>query len=101
MYSALFVWQKTCFIPLVKFIRLIKILFFYQWSVPGELLDSFSKQEILLPPPQFYELSRLGTFDCIEQLANFAVQRNSTGSELWMPVTVQTTDGEVMLLPGI
>jgi nucleoside diphosphate-linked moiety X motif protein 19 len=66
-----------------------------------EELDSFSKQEILLPPSQFYELSRLITFDCIEQLANFAVQRNSTRSELWMPVRIETSDGGVTLLPGI
>jgi nucleoside diphosphate-linked moiety X motif protein 19 len=64
-------------------------------------LDAFSKQEILLPPPQFYELSRLITFDSIERLADFAVQRNSTGSELWMPVRVKMYDGEVLLLPGI
>jgi hypothetical protein len=40
-------------------------------------------------------------FDCIEQLANFAVQKNSTQSELWMPVRIQTLDGEVFLLPGM
>jgi hypothetical protein len=68
--------------------------------MPEELLDSCSKQEISLPPPQYYELSRLITFDCIEQLANFGVQRNSTGSELWMPVRIKTSDGEVTLFPG-
>jgi hypothetical protein len=40
-------------------------------------------------------------FDFIEQLANFAVQKNSTESELWMPVRIQTLDGEVFLLPGM
>lgn len=71
-----------------------------KWSAPEELLDSCSKQKVLLPPPQFYELSRLTNFYCIEQLADFAVQKNSTGSELWMPVRIQTLDGEVFLLPG-
>jgi len=71
-----------------------------KWSTPGELVESCSKQEIMLPPPQFYELSRLITFGSIEHLANFAVQKNSTGSELWMPVRQQTLDGEITLLPG-
>jgi hypothetical protein len=64
-------------------------------------LELSYKQEIILPPPQFYELSRLITFGSIEHLANFAVQKNSTGSELWMPVRQQALDGEVTLLPGI
>jgi len=64
-------------------------------------LELCHKQEIILPPPQFYELSRLITFGSIENLADFAVQKNSTGSELWMPVRQQTLDGEVTLLPGI
>jgi hypothetical protein len=34
-----------------------------------------------------------------KNLANFAVQKNSTGSELWMPVRQQPLDGEVTLLP--
>jgi len=64
-------------------------------------LELCYKQEIILPPPQFYELSRLITFGSIENLANFAVQKNSAGSELWMPVRQQALDGEVTLLPGI
>jgi hypothetical protein len=64
-------------------------------------LELCYKQEIVLPPPQFYELSKLITFDSIENLANFAVQKNSTGSEMWMPVRQKLLDGEVTLLPGI
>jgi hypothetical protein len=64
-------------------------------------LELCYKQEIILPPPQLYELSRLITFGSIEHLANFAVHKNSTGSELWMPVRQQALDGEVTLLPGI
>jgi len=64
-------------------------------------LELCYKQEIILPPPQFYELSRLITFGSIENLADFAVQKNSTGSELWMPVRQQALDGEVTLFPGI
>lgn len=71
-----------------------------KWSTPEEMLELCYKQEIILPPPQFYELSRLITFGSIENLADFAVQKNSTGSELWMPVRQQTLDGEVTLLPG-
>ncbi|XP_023719111.1 nucleoside diphosphate-linked moiety X motif 19 isoform X2 [Cryptotermes secundus] len=71
-----------------------------KWSTPEEVLDYCNKQKVLLPLPQFYELSRLINFDCIEELADFAVQRNSTGSELWMAVRIQTLDGEVFLLPG-
>lgn len=71
-----------------------------KWSTPEELLESCYKQEIILPPPQFYELSRLVNFGSVEHLANYAVQKNAAGSELWMPVRQQALDGEVTLLPG-
>ncbi|KAJ9596967.1 hypothetical protein L9F63_011997 [Diploptera punctata] len=72
----------------------------FKWSSPHEIVDSCNKQELILPPPQYYELSRLITFNDIEKLADFAVQKNSSSSDLWMPFRIKTSDGEVTLFPG-
>lgn len=54
----------------------------------------------MLPPPQFYELSRLTNFKDVDALQKFAADRSMCGSEEYLPHLVQTDDGLVSLLPG-
>jgi len=58
------------------------------------------KKELWLPPPQFYELSRCLNFQSLEQLRQFAQQRESNGYVLTHPVMYKCTDGLVHLFPG-
>ncbi|XP_069681526.1 acyl-coenzyme A diphosphatase NUDT19-like isoform X1 [Periplaneta americana] len=71
-----------------------------KWSTPEEVLDLCVKNKVILPPPQFYELARLNKFDNIEELTSFAAEHSSTESELWMPVRIKTSDGELTVFPG-
>ncbi|XP_069681527.1 acyl-coenzyme A diphosphatase NUDT19-like isoform X2 [Periplaneta americana] len=72
----------------------------FKWSTPEEVLDLCVKNKVILPPPQFYELARLNKFDNIEELTSFAAEHSSTESELWMPVRIKTSDGELTVFPG-
>ncbi|KAH8377728.1 hypothetical protein KR093_006835 [Drosophila rubida] len=72
----------------------------YDWHSPLDYLQSALKKEIWLPPPQVYELSRFLNFKSLEQLREFAQQRQVNGSVLIHPVMYKCTDGVVHLLPG-
>ncbi|KAG8230802.1 hypothetical protein J437_LFUL010581 [Ladona fulva] len=70
-----------------------------KWSTPTELLENHSLQKLWLPPPQFYELSRIrDNFTKIQK----AMEHSSSwvGCDRWMPVEIKANDGRVYLLPG-
>ncbi|AWP01802.1 putative nucleoside diphosphate-linked moiety X motif 19 mitochondrial [Scophthalmus maximus] len=72
----------------------------FQWSTPSEVLQSFQAQELFIPPPQFYELSRLCRFPSLNDLHNFASQRATKGCERWMPIFSIEDDQHISLIPG-
>lgn len=54
-----------------------------------------------MPPPQFYELSRLTNFKDVDVLQKFAADRSTCGSEEYLPHLIQTDDdGLFSILPG-
>jgi len=55
---------------------------------------------ISLPPPQFYEISRLRNFADIDNLLKFASDRASYGIERYFPLRISTEDGNYTILPG-
>lgn len=56
--------------------------------------------DVLLPPPQFYEISRIATFTDIEALATFAGKRAACGIEQYWPYRIKTEKGLYTILPG-
>lgn len=72
----------------------------YQWTTPSAVLQSFEDQEVWLPPPQFYELSRLCRYPSFVELHRFASERATEGCERWMPVISVEGAQNVLLLPG-
>ncbi|KAG5200632.1 hypothetical protein JEQ12_005166 [Ovis aries] len=71
-----------------------------QWSSPSEAIESLISKEVLLAPPQFYEIRRLGNFASLSDLHKFSLDRESEGTERWMPIILFTADGTIHLLPG-
>lgn len=71
----------------------------YMWRTPTEYLE-MSKEEIFLPPPQFYEFSRLRNIKDIDALKTFAINREPEGLALHMPVQYRCSDGIALVLPG-
>lgn len=52
--------------------------------MPGNFL--FSSSDILLPPPQQYEIARIAKFESIDNLLDFAIDRSKMGVLLNLPV---------------
>lgn len=77
----------------------------FQWETPTKILDQSRKVDtvdtIWLPPPQFYELSRLSHEPDIEQIIPFAKERgiNST-TTLIFPIQYYAFDGVINCYPG-
>ncbi|XP_013175778.1 PREDICTED: nucleoside diphosphate-linked moiety X motif 19, mitochondrial-like [Papilio xuthus] len=71
-----------------------------KWLTPTEILESSSKAEVILYPPQAYEFSRLAYLPDINELLTFAKERSSKGNILLYPVPIQAKDGMIQLLPG-
>lgn len=67
------------------------------WDIPKNFC---SNGDILMGPPQHYEISRITKFECIENLLNFAEQRSKLGVQLYLPVRVTLQDGKAHVLPG-
>jgi hypothetical protein len=59
-----------------------------------------TQQTVLLPVPQFYEMSRLKTMPDIDILSNFAAQRSKFGFETYWPYRIKTENGLYSILPG-
>ncbi|XP_026679936.1 nucleoside diphosphate-linked moiety X motif 19-like [Diaphorina citri] len=71
-----------------------------QWCTPEQLIKDSMEGKLWLPPPQFYECSRLLNFRTLAELDSFLSSRNSKQCEQWLPVRVKAKDGEIGLLPG-
>lgn len=69
-----------------------------RWDYPDDLLNQ--SNGLLLAPPQYYEIARIGKFESLENLFDHAVERSQIGCHLNMPVKVKLSDGSVYLLPG-
>ncbi|CAL7950636.1 unnamed protein product [Xylocopa violacea] len=69
-----------------------------KWDEPGNFL--VSSPDVILPPPQQYEIRRIGKFESIDNLLSFAIDRTKTGVFLTMPVLIKLRDGTVLVLPG-
>ncbi|XP_046398494.1 acyl-coenzyme A diphosphatase NUDT19-like [Ischnura elegans] len=70
-----------------------------KWMAPDELLGEYNSEGIWLPPPQFYELSRLANnFHQVQQLLDYS--NAWYGCPRWMPVGLKAADGWIYLLPG-
>nr|XP_020445699.1 nucleoside diphosphate-linked moiety X motif 19 [Monopterus albus] len=72
----------------------------FQWSTPTEALQSYQGREIWIPPPQFYELSRMCRFPLLKDLHSFASQRATEGCERWMSVNFSQNGYRISVLPG-
>ncbi|KAE8608951.1 hypothetical protein XENTR_v10011673 [Xenopus tropicalis] len=72
----------------------------FKWWTPVEALEDYKCHKIWIPPPQFYEISRLCHFAPINELHKFIISRSLEGCEQWMPVIAQCEDGIVHTLPG-
>ncbi|XP_040185392.1 nucleoside diphosphate-linked moiety X motif 19 [Rana temporaria] len=72
----------------------------FNWWTPQEAIEEYRTQGTWIPPPQFYDLSRLSHFTSIHELHRFSSSRALEGCERWMPVLVHAEDGMVHTLPG-
>ncbi|XP_070575491.1 acyl-coenzyme A diphosphatase NUDT19-like [Ptychodera flava] len=71
-----------------------------KWSTPAEALDEFRSGGASLPPPQITELKRLGNFERVSDLHEFAFNRESEGCVRSMPIKKKMTNGLVFIIPG-
>ena len=53
---------------------------------PFEALDKSLKNQIILHPPQFVELSRMGKMASLDVLLDYAKKRQERGIHRWCPV---------------
>lgn len=60
---------------------------------------SYNKK-VFVPPPQFYEFSRLLNFKDQNELIHFSEQRQIHGLTLCMPVQFRCNDGLAFVIPG-
>ncbi|XP_077308671.1 acyl-coenzyme A diphosphatase NUDT19 [Lithobates pipiens] len=72
----------------------------FNWWTPQEAIEEYRTQTTWIPPPQFYDLSRLCNFTSIHELHRFSYNRALEGCERWMPVLVHAEDGMVHTMPG-
>ncbi|EFN89997.1 nucleoside diphosphate-linked moiety X motif 19 isoform X2 [Harpegnathos saltator] len=67
------------------------------WGTPENI---WSSKDIVLPPPQQYEVAKLAKFQNIDHVLDCAVQRGKVGVQLYLPVRVNLKDGTVFVLCG-
>ena len=72
---------------------------FLQWVVPHEIVGQTISSKFR--GPQGYETSRLANFAGIQDLFNYACDREPLGIEQWLPVIVACQDGIVSIMPGL
>lgn len=73
----------------------------HSWATAKEALKQHREKEILLPPPQLYELNRLNRFPSFDYLCQFSAHRSHQFSiERWLPVQIHCMDGYLSVLPG-
>lgn len=61
----------------------VAIKFYIQWDTPNNICAA---TDMMMPPPQHYEISRIVKFECLENLLDFAIERSKLGVELYLPV---------------
>ncbi|KAI4470665.1 testosterone-regulated protein rp2 [Holotrichia oblita] len=71
-----------------------------EWASPTDYLIRNMKEELILGPPQVYEMSRLRTFMDIDELLKFASERSKEGVERYFPTRIKTKGGICTILPG-
>ncbi|CAH0558150.1 unnamed protein product [Brassicogethes aeneus] len=71
-----------------------------KWCDPQAYLDLNQKKEIMLPPPQFYELSRIKILNDVDELVRHSNERAPLGCEAFLPYRVKTKEGSFSCLPG-
>jgi len=71
-----------------------------RWMDPVESIMEQVKGDIWLPPPQFYELSRMAHFVDYDHLREFAAGRQQRGVERWLPIFLPTRSGRMTVYPG-
>lgn len=71
-----------------------------EWGTPKDFIMKNKKEDIMVPPPQYYELSRLNNFKDIDSLSKFANERSECGLERYFPYRINTDNGVYSILPG-
>ncbi|XP_046832947.1 acyl-coenzyme A diphosphatase NUDT19 [Vespa crabro] len=68
-----------------------------KWDTPNNICAA---TDMMMAPPQHYEISRIVKFECLENLLDFAIERSKLGVELYLPIRVLLKDGKMHVLPG-
>ena len=71
-----------------------------RWGDPDEILTEHHNGEIVLAPPQVYELTRMRTVSAMSELCDFSKRLAPMGVNTWLPVIYPCSDGFVSVLPG-
>jgi len=67
---------------------------------PFEALDKSLKNQIILHPPQFVELSRMGKMASLDVLLDYAKKRQERGIHRWCPVQYMFKDCRMSAMIG-
>lgn len=68
-----------------------------KWDTPNNICAA---TDMMMAPPQHYEISRIVKYECLENLLDFAIERSKLGVELYLPIRVLLRDGKMHVLPG-
>ncbi|XP_070570718.1 acyl-coenzyme A diphosphatase NUDT19-like [Ptychodera flava] len=72
----------------------------YEWLSMPKIVELGLSRKILLGEPQKYELGRIFNFKKFSDLSEFVQVRGKKGIECFFPVTLETKDGIMTVLPG-
>lgn len=73
----------------------------FQWETPKKLIENNKTGDNWLPPPQFYELSRLRNEPDIDKVVSFAKHRAlNSPTTLIFPLHFPVKDGIIHCYPG-
>ena len=64
------------------------------------MLEEHSQERVFLAPPQVYELSRFYSIKNYDDFKQFTINRETKGTERWLPVITTYIDGAISALPG-
>lgn len=67
----------------------------------SNILQSAIMREVIVAPPQMYELLRILNFTSIDEVRDYTKLRDAYGTERLFPVIIKCRDGQVNVLPGI
>ncbi|XP_018566742.1 nucleoside diphosphate-linked moiety X motif 19-like [Anoplophora glabripennis] len=71
-----------------------------KWATPDEYIVLNSNEKIMLPVPQFYEISRIRNFNDINTLSEHTSKRSCYGCEKYFPYRVNSKEGLYTIFPG-